>query len=429
VQSANRYGDVVRLPMGPFRVFLARHPDHVQRVLLDNQQNYGRQTRGYRALRETLGNGLVTSDGDFWLRQRRIAQPAFHKQRIARFASVMTEAAEQLVASWEARARSGEPFDVMPDLLRATLAIIGRSMFGQDLSHRAEQIGEAVELGLARTRELIFTLVPLPAALPTRKNRRYREARETIDRIVFGMIEERRRAAAAGSGAADGGGDLLSLLMDARDELTGEGMTDVQLRDELITILVAGHETTSMALAWTFCLLSWHPAERRRLEEELAEVLGGRAPTLEDLPRLRFTRMVLEESMRLYPPAWNVARSAAADDTLGPYRIPAGSFVMLSPYVTHRHPAFWENPEGFDPDRFDPERRHERPRFAYFPFGGGPHLCIGNSFAMMEAQIVLATVAQRYRLDLVPGHPIVPLPLVTLRPRHGVKVTLKPTGR
>jgi cytochrome P450 len=437
VSTARDHGDVVLLPFGPSiaqvgpRVILLARPEHIQRVFLDNQHNYGRQTRGYRALRETLGNGLVTSDGEFWLRQRRIAQPAFHRSRIAGFGAVMSQCADDLVRSWERRALDGQAFDVVPELLKVTLAILGRSMFRGDLSRHAEDIGHAVEIGLSRTRQKIQALVPIPDFVPTPDNLRARRAKDKVDRLIFDLIAAQRRGgqpASGPAGARDGDvpADLLTMLMEARDEVTGEGMTDVQLRDELLTILVAGHETTSVALAWTFMLLSQHPGERRRLEAELHSVLGGRPPTMDDLPRLRFTRMVLEESMRLYPPAWNVARSATQGDEIGGYRIPRGCFVLTSPYVTHRHPGLWENPEGFDPDRFDPARKQERHRFAYFPFGGGPHLCIGMGFAMMEAQLVLAAVAQRYRLELEPGHPLVPEPMVTLRPRHGVVVRLRP---
>ena len=221
------------------------------------------------------------------------------------------------------------------------------------------------------------------------------------------------------------------MLLAARDEETGEGLSDRQLRDEVMTLLLAGHETTAMALAWTFHLLSLHPASRRALEEELGAALGGRPPGLEDLPRLRYTRMVLEEAMRLYPPAWVITRSAEGEDEIGGYRIPAGGIVLVSPYVTHRDPALWENPEGFDPERFAPEHTGgsgERPRYAYFPFGGGPHLCIGAGFAMMEATIVLGTVAGSLHLDLVPGHPVTVEPLVTLRPSPGIRVTARPRG-
>jgi cytochrome P450 len=328
-----------------------------------------------------------------------------------------------MVDRWAARAAPapGQPdrTDVTPEFLRVTLRILGLSMFGIDLSNDAEAIGRAVTVVLEATRSSITSILEIPRFIPTPANRRFLEALATIDRVTLGLIAERR----AGGAAKD---DLLSMLLDARDEETGEGMTDRQLRDELVTILGAGHETTSMALSWTAVLLSRHPDVRRKLEAELDVVLAGRAPEFSDIPKLQYTRMVIEESMRLYPPAWIVGRNAIDDDEIGGYHVPAGSLVFVSAWVTHRHPGLWDNPEGFDPERFAPGADEGRPRYAYFPFGGGPHLCIGNSFAMMEATLVLATVAQRFHMDLVPGHPVELEPLITIRPRHGVMVSLRP---
>jgi cytochrome P450 len=421
IECGLEFGDVVRLHLGPITAHLVRHPDGVKHVLQDNNKNYGRQTRGFEALRETLGNGLITSEGSFWQRQRRIAQPGFHRQRIAGFAAIMVESATAMVERWAARgASAGQPdrIDLTPELLRVTLRILGLSMFGLDLSDDAEAIGRAVTVVLEATRTSITSILEIPRFIPTPANRRFLEALATIDRVTLGLIAERR----AGGASKD---DLLSMLLDARDEETGEGMTDRQLRDELVTILGAGHETTSMALSWTAVLLSRHPGVRRKLEAELDVVLAGRAPGFSDIPKLQYTRMVLEEAMRLYPPAWIVGRNAIDDDEIGGYPIPAASLVFVSPWVTHRHPGLWDNPEGFDPERFAPGADEARPRYAYFPFGGGPHLCIGNSFAMMEATLVLATVAQRFHMDLVPGHPVEPEPMITIRPRHGVMVSLR----
>jgi cytochrome P450 len=418
VETARQHGPVARFHLGRVDVRLFSQPSGIKRILQDNNENYGRQTRSHAALRATLGNGLVTSDGEFWRRQRRISQPAFHKQRIAGFASGMTSAAEALVARWQPQAGRGESLDIFPELLRVTLQILGRSLFSLELGGAAAAVGEGLDVVLHHTIDTLHSILPVPEAIPTPANRRFKAALRALDAVVLELIQTRRRSTGTNN-------DLLSMLVDSRDAETGEGMTDRQLRDEVMTLMLAGHETTSVTLAWTFAFLSRHPAVRRNLEDELRAVLGGRAAGLEDLPRLRYTRMVLEETMRLLPPAWAVVRSAIADDDVDGFQVPAGSMVILSPYVTHRDPELWPNPEGFDPQRFEVS---EQPRYAYFPFGGGPHLCIGAGFAMMEAQIVLATVAQHLRLDLVPGHPVEVEPLVTLRPRHGIRMTLRPRG-
>jgi cytochrome P450 len=415
VETARAYGPVARIRLPRAEAYLVSQPNGIKRILQDNSDNYGRQTYSFQVLRATLGDGLLTTDGDFWRRQRRIAQPAFHKQRLAAFAGAMTEAADELVQRWRPLAGRGEILDVVPELLRLTLQILGRSLFGQDLSRAAATVGRSLTVVLRHTITTINSLFPMPEAVPTPANRRFKAALRELDAVVFETIQQRRH---------DGihRNDLLSMLIETRDAETGEGMTDRQLRDEVMTLMLAGHETTAMALSWTLSLLSRHPSVRRTLEEELGRVLGGRAATLDDLPSLPYNRRVLEEGMRLYPPAWAVTRSVVADDEVDGFFIPAGSMAIVSPYVTHRDPSLWPNPEGFDPDRFagDP------PRYAYYPFGGGPHLCIGAGFAMMEAQIVLATLAQHFHLDLVPNHPLDPEPMVTLRPRHGIKMSLLP---
>jgi cytochrome P450 len=417
IDMSRAYGPVAHFQLGRVDARLVTRPSGVRRILQDNNENYGRQTRAHAALRATLGNGLITSDGDFWRRQRRIAQPAFHKQRIASFAAVMTSAAEELVGRWQPLAARGESLDIFPELLRLTLQILGRSLFSLELGGASAAVGEGLDVVLHHTMETLHSIFPVPEVIPTPANRRFKAALRALDAVVLDLIQQRRQST--------GQNDLLSMLVDMRDAETGEGMTDRQLRDEVMTLMLAGHETTSVALAWTFTFLSRYPGVRRTLEDELKAVLGGRAAGFEDLPRLRYTRMVLEETMRLLPPAWVVTRSAIADDEVDGYLVPAGSRLLVSPYVTHRDPALWPNPEGFDPLRFEAS---EQPRYAYFPFGGGPHLCIGAGFAMMEAQIVLATVAQHLRLDLVPGHPVEVEPLVTLRPRHGIRMTLHARG-
>jgi cytochrome P450 len=421
VRTARQYGGVARFGLRRRSVFLVTDPAAVKRVLQDNADNYGRKTRSLAALRETIGDGLLTTTGPAWWRNRRLMQPAFHKQRLGGFAGTIAEAAEDFAARAARLGAAGPPFDLVPELARLTLRILGRCLFDRELTDEADAVGGAVQVVLHHTIEKLGSLIPLPGLVPTPKNLRFRRALRALDRVVLSLIEERRR----GAGAAERG-DLLTMLVSARDEETGEGLGDRQLRDEVMTLLLAGHETTAMALSWTFYLLSLHPGVRRRLEDELAAALAGRAPALDDLPRLPYTRMVIEEAMRLYPPAWVITRSATGADELGGFAIPAGDMVLLSPYVTHHDPSLWEDPEGFDPERFAPGAEGGRPRYAYYPFGGGPHLCIGAGFAMMEATIVLATVAQRLRLDLEAGRPVAIEPLVTLRPSPGIWVTARP---
>jgi cytochrome P450 len=417
LKSTLEHGDIVRLRFGPKAAHVLTRPEHIKYVLQDNQKNFSKDTRGFITLRSFLGMGLLTSDGDTWLRQRRIAQPAFHRQKIAALGASMVRSAEAAAEGWGQHVRSGRAIDVAAEMMKLTLRIAGETLLSTDVSREAETVGRALTVMLREARRRIVAAYSLPLSLPTRRNRQLNAAMSALDALVYRMINERRRS---------GGGpeDLLAMLLNARDADTGEAMNDKQLRDEVLTIFVAGHETTANALAWTFYLLSKFPAAARKIRAELAEVLGGRSPTEGDLPRLKYTSMVLDESMRLYPPAWMFTRAARQDDEIGGYFIPKGSFLFLSPYLVHRKPSLWEDPEGFDPERFAPERAASIPRFAYFPFGGGPRQCIGNTFALMESVLLLAVFLQKYRLDLVPGHPVELEPLVTLRPKHGVMMTI-----
>ncbi|MFN7973295.1 MAG: cytochrome P450 [Acidobacteriota bacterium] len=413
--------EITQVRFGPRWVYILRHPDLVEHVLWENHKNYRKQTRGYQKLRHVLGDGLLTSEPPFWLRQRRIAQPAFHRDRIAGFGSVFANATLQMLERWEGAAARREPVDVAVEMMRVTLRIVGETLLSTDVSSDAAEVGRALTTVLSHTIASITSIVPWKDKLPTPANFRFREALASLDRVVLGIIAERRRDPTAKS-------DLLAMLMNARDEETGESMSDRQLRDEVMTIFLAGHETTANALAWTIYLLSRHPDARSALEAEVDGAVTGSAPALPELPSLALTEMTLKEAMRLYPPAWIVGRSAIADDTLSGHTVPAGSFCFMSSYLTHRHPAFWPDPERFDPSRFAPEKVARTHRGAYFPFGGGPRLCIGNSFAMMEAKVILGAIVKRFRLELVPGHPVVPLPMITLRPRHGLPMTLSARG-
>jgi len=406
----------VTLPtvLGPWT--LVFHPDGVRHVVQENHFNYRKGGISNQVLSLTLGNGLLTNNGESWLHQRRLIQPVFHRQRIAAFGRLMTESALAWIE--ETNIDAQQPLDLFQEMSGLTLTIVGKALFGTDMLAHKERLFQASSTINHLEAQSLY--VPGLLSLPTPQRRRLYEARTTLYTVVDALIDKRREISTES--------DLLTMLLQARDEETGEGMTDQQVRDEVLTLLGAGQETTANALCWTFLLLSQHPDIEARLREEYQQVLGGRAAQMEDLPRLPLTRMVLEESMRLYPPAWAFARYAIAEDEIGGYTIAKGAYVLLFPATTHRHPDFWERPDVFDPERFEPERVARRHRFAYFPFGGGPRLCIGNQFALTEAQLILATILPRYQFRLLPGANVVPEPLVTLRPRGGLFMTIQRKG-
>jgi cytochrome P450 len=407
-----RYGDLVTLPtvLGPWT--LVFHPDGVRHVVQENHKNYRKGGISHQALRLTLGNGLLTNNGDSWLHQRRLIQPVFHRERIATFGRLMAESA--LAWTEEATIDTSQPLDLFQEMSGLTLSIVGKALFGTDLLAHKERVFQATSTINHLEAQAFY--VPGLFSLPTPQRHRLYEARNTLYTVVDELIDKRRQASTEN--------DLLTLLLQAQDEETGESMTVSQVRDEVMTLMAAGHETTSNALCWTFLLLARHPDIESRLREEYSRVLGGRAAQMEDLPQLPLTRMVLEESMRLYPPAWAFARQAIAEDEIGGYTIAKGAYVLMFPATTHRHPDFWERPDVFDPERFAPERAAGRHRFAYFPFGGGPRVCIGNQFALTEAQLILATVLSRCQFRLLPGVALVPEPLITLRPRGKLLMTV-----
>ncbi|MEC7525678.1 MAG: cytochrome P450 [Myxococcota bacterium] len=408
-------GDVVRLRLAGTTAHLLCHPRLVRAVLQERHRDFVKPIQGRQNMARMLGNGLLVSEGSFWLRQRRIAQPAFHKRRIDGFGERMVTAASQLADEWALRARREEAFDVSKDMMHVTLRVVQETLLGAEPTGDGDRIGDSVSYVLGEVNRRFTRVIDPPDDWPTPANRRFQRAKAVLDDAVFDIIRRRR--------AGEGGEDLLSMLLEARDAETGESMDDEQLRDEVMTIFLAGHETTANALSWTFYLLGRHPHVARRLADELREVLGDRDPTTADYGRLAYTQQVFRESMRLYPPAWIIARAPLEDIELDGYLLPAGSRVFLSPWVTHRHPEIWSDPEGFDPDRFADPKAIDR--FAFFPFGGGPRLCIGHGFAMMEGVLILATLARRFHLELVPGHAVTPQPLVTLRPRDGVRVVAR----
>jgi cytochrome P450 len=414
--AASRIGDVSRIDLGPRgEAYVVTHPDGVKRVLLENQPNYSKRTRGFDSLRLFLGQGLLTSEGDFWRKQRRIAQPAFHHRTLQAFGTIMQQAGESLADRWEAKAATGEPFDVARDMMQVTLSIVGRCLFSTDPAAQSSVIGRHLDVMLEHFARRISALVVLPLSWPTQGNRRIRLAIDELHRIVDEIVAQRRAA----PGSSDRSTDLLDLLMEAEDAETGTRMSDRQLRDEVLTLLLAGHETTAAALGWTWWLLARHPDVDRRLGAQLA-AWGDGPIDAEMLGKAPLVGRVVHEAMRLYPPAWIVARRAEAPDRVLGVSIPRDHLVIVTPYATHRRPDLFRDPERFDPDRFDGATFD---RFAYFPFGGGPRICIGNGFALMEAQILLATLRRRFRLELAPGAAVVePMPLLTLRARRGIEV-------
>ncbi|HEU4559218.1 MAG TPA: cytochrome P450 [Longimicrobium sp.] len=399
------HGDVSRWRFGPRRVYMLAHPELVREVMVTHHKNFIKSKALQRA-RVILGEGLLTSEGEHHLRQRRLAQPAFHRERIAALGETMVRYATETADGW----RAGVEMDLPREMNRLTLAIAGKTLFGADVQAEADEIGHALTHALQSFKRLSNPLAPILDRLPLPSTLRVKRAGQRLNQTIYRIIAQRRAS-------GEDRGDLLSMLLAARDEEgDGGGMTNLQLRDEALTIFLAGHETTANALSWTWHLLALNPDAEARLHAELAAVLAGRAPTADDVPRLPYTRAVFAEAMRLYPPAWAIGREPLEEFEAGGYRIRAGTVVLLSPWIVHRDPRWWTDPERFDPDRWSPEREAEQPRFAYFPFGGGPRKCIGEGFAWTEGILVLATLAQRWTLRHAPGAEVGRQPLITLRP-------------
>lgn len=411
------YGDVVHLNLGRLQLMLFCHPDHLQHILRDEYRNY-RKGIFNAPLVPLLGNGLLTSEGDFWLQQRRLAQPAFHRQRLEDLVDLVSSSVQPVLARWKTAADLQEPYDISPDMNALTLNIVGQALFGTDTQHMAPVLRDAFSTALAHVNYRSTHPYALPDWLPTPRGLRNRGAVKKLDRAVYGIIADRRTSGLKNN-------DLMGMLLEARDVDTGEVMGDRQLRDEVITFLLAGHETTAHALSWTFALLARNPSAGRKLRAELDVVLRGRAPRIEDLPKLTYTRMVLDEVLRLYPPSVILPRQANQEDIVGGYRVPENTAIVLSQYVTHRHAEFWPEPELFDPERFAPETAASRHKFAYLPFGAGPRICIGQQFALLEAQVILAQMAQSFDWELVSGETLEKEVAVTLRPRGGLRLLLR----
>jgi cytochrome P450 len=409
-----QYGPVVRYRFAHAATYQLNHPDAIQHVLLDNHKNYVRGAL-FDPIRQITGNSLFTTDGPEWLQKRRTVQQAFHRKQVAGFCKLMTEETERVLGSWV----PGGTVDLTEETTRLTLAVVSRALFSHSTQEEEAALSQIFSLVLE---DLAYRFdVPLypPHWFPTPRNVRVRAALRKLDRRIYRLIFERR------SNSRHQETDLLALLLNAKDPETGEQMSDQGLRNEMVTLFVAGHETTSQVLAWALYLLSQHEDIEARVREELVTVLGGRTPEAGDLPRLQFLRQVVDETMRLYPPVWITNRSVVSDDEILGYRIPRGAIVLLSPYVMHRHPGYWEDPDKFDPDRFAPERQADVSKFVYFPFLQGPHQCIGNTFAISEALLVLATLLQHFRLELEGSEAVEPLAETALRPRAGIRMRVR----
>jgi cytochrome P450/ubiquinone/menaquinone biosynthesis C-methylase UbiE len=413
------YGDVVRYRLGPVNVYGISHPEPAQQVFMDPKRVFGKLGPD-NPLRLVLGEGLLTSsDHESWFRHRRMMQPTFHHSRITSLFDKMLGCATEMLDRWVSFT-PGQTVDIHREMMQVTLDIVSQTMFSTNVMNDMDAIGpDAVNVTIEYAFQRLQNPLSLPTSWPTPRNRRFKQVMRQLDGLLYRIIKERRSSNVPHD-------DLLDMLLGARDEATGQGMSDKELRDEVVTTLAAGHETTAITLTWAWYLLSQHPEIAARMEREIDTVLGGRIPTIADLPSLPYTLQVFEESMRLYPSAPIIPRLTSEATTLGGYELPAGSRVLVNLFNLHRHPDFWPDAERFDPDRFAPAARKQQHRYAYLPFGAGPHLCIGKSFALMEAHLLLVLIAQRYRFQHLPGHVVQNHASITLRPRYGMLMTVHP---
>jgi cytochrome P450 len=414
ITRCRKFGDVVRSRFLYVHAYFLYNADDIEALLTTKAKSF-RKAGSLRSpfFARLVGNGLVTSEGDFWRRQRRLAQPAFHRQRISTYGEVMVDYAQRAIDKW----RPGEEIDISKDMTRLTLEIVVKTLFDADVSNDADHVGAMLSEVVKPFASQATLKWILDNRLPTPGHRRYFKAVSEIDRIVFRIISDRRAS-------KSDEGDLLSMLLQAQDD-DGSQMNDAQLRDEVMTLFLAGHETTALALSWSWYLLATHPEAEAKFHAEIDEVLQGRAPTVDDLRKLTYTEMIAKEAMRLYPPAYAVGREALEDTEIGGFRVPKGSQVFAFQWVTHRDERYFERPDKFEPERWTPERSERLPKYAYFPFGGGPRQCIGNYFAMMEVVLLMATIGQRFRFSLAPNHKVEVLPVLSLRPKNGIRAVVE----
>ncbi|GHO47741.1 cytochrome P450 [Ktedonospora formicarum] len=418
LKAAAEGDGLVRLNAGPIKVYLVSHPDYVQQILVTNAANYikGSMMDGIRL---ALGNGLFTSNGDFWKRQRRLMQPAFHARRIQDMVEHINKVVADGLKRWTPTIERGEPIDILTETIHLNIEIIMNTLFGATVeSERSTRLLDLTNKVFHGMTERVWTFF-LPRWIPTPGATAYQQAITSLDEEIYSIIATRRANPVEHE-------DLLGMLLSIQDEETGERMSDGQIRDEIFTLFLAGYESTASGLTWTWYLLSQHPKVAAKLREELDQVLGNCPPTYEDLPKLTYTRQVIDEAFRLYPAFPMFFRSSVDTDILGPYQLPGGSQIILSPYATHRDPRYWDNSETFDPDRFAPERFDARVRHAYYPFGKGQRMCIGEPMSLTIAQILIATIVRAYEVELAPGVVITPRYAMTYQPRHGLPLILRP---
>lgn len=412
------YGDATAVQLGPVLLHVFNHPDQAQHILQSNQKNYIKDRLVTAPVEIFSGRTMFTSDGDSWLQKRRLMSPAFHRRRLANFGAISSSAADRILKRWQNEKET--TYDIQIEMGRLTLEVVGLALFSVDLADEASELGEAFKEG----NDYIIYRIDVPFAppiwFPTRRNKRFVTAKTKIDDFLYDLIESR-----SVEGANEGKDDLLAMIMEARDEETGEGMPKSQIRNELVSLFSAGHDTTASTLMWTLYLLSQHPEVEAKLQEEVDHVLGDRLPTFDDLQALTYTRQVIDESLRLYPAAWALSRTAVSDDNVGGWHVAAGKQVTISVAAMHRHPDFWEDPDQFKPERFEPDQIKNRHKFAYIPFGGGPRMCIGNTFALTEATLILATLIRRVQFRLVPGHPVETKTVVGLHAKYGMPMSLE----
>ncbi len=411
-RCAQDFGDVVKVRLGPVRIWLLNHPDLVEEVLVAKNRSFHKHF-ALRQAKPSLGEGLLTSEGDFWRRQRKLAQPAFHRERVASYASIMVDYTKDMLGSW----KSEETRDVQEEMMRLTLLIVAKCLFDADVAGDSAGASNAMEVLTRSFTDRVNQVVRLPMWIPTPSNVRYKGAMTRLESILLRIIGERRAS-------KEDRGDLLSMLLAAADDETGARMSDRQLRDEAMTLFLAGHETTANTLSWAWFALSSRPDVEAKLHEEIDRVLCGRTPRFEDLPNLKYCEWVIHETLRLFPTVWLLGREAIEPIEIGDFKAPKGATLWMSQWLLHRDPRYFDAPLEFRPERWAEELMKRIPRYAYFPFGGGPRICIGDSFAKMEAVLLLATIAQSFKLMLAPGASVRPLPTITLRPDGGVPMVL-----
>ncbi len=417
MRATQEYGDLVGFRMGPKRLYLVNHPDYFKHVLCDNPGNYLKGI-GLVDAKPLLGNGLLTSEGDLWASQRRLLQAAYRGERLEGFSLSMVETTRIMLDRWQAYANRDQPLDIAQEMVRLTVKILGFTLLHTDLENKADMLAANLTVITRWAMSQMTALFRLPLSIPTPGNLRAQRALHQLDQLVQGIVYDRYQK------DTDGYNDILSLLLSEKNGNGSQHAIDKQVRDEIMTLLLAGHETTAATLTWTWYLLSQHAEVERRLHQELDQVLSGRNPTLADLPHLVYTRMLIDEVLRLYPPIWVIPRKTIAEDRMGGFTIPAHSDLLLSVYSLHRHPDFWKTPHACDPERFTAEQSAGRAPFSYLPFGAGPRSCLGSRFGLAEVILIVATVAQRYRFELVSQNTVEPEASLTLHPRHGIVMRL-----